>query len=133
MADAAKKQAVILALREARGQLAENISGIRDDFSVGKRFRRSVRQNRVAWYAGAAVLGLLLSRIPSMGKKVIVPRAIFAREPQAGKAAALLAAVKVAVDLGRPMIMTWLRNRVTRRPAPVSRPSRPRPPVVSHV
>jgi hypothetical protein len=128
MADPTKKQSLILALHEARGQLGGNIHGLKEDLSVGKRFRRSVRENRFAWIGGAAVLGLLLAKLPPMGRKVVVPQPIFARPPQkAGKAALLLGAIKIALDLGRPMIMSWLKDRALHRPPPSQRAERSRP------
>lgn len=126
MDDAAKKQSLKLQLHEARGQVQGNIAGIRRDFSFGRRFRQSVRQKPVAWYAGAAVLGLLLALIPRMGRKVVVTRTVSA-DKQAGKAAALLAAAKIALDFGKPTILAWIRNRAENRPirpkAPRSRPA----------
>jgi hypothetical protein len=128
MADPTKKQSLILQLQEARGQLAGNLSGLKQDVSVGRRFRRSVRENPVVWYAGAALLGLLLAKIPPMGRKVIVPQPIFAAKPQkAGKAAMLLGALKIALDLGRPFITKWLKERAMHRPEQPPRDSRPRP------
>ena len=128
MADPTKKQSLILALHEARGQLGGNIAGLKEDLSVGKRFRRSVRENRFAWFGGAAVLGLLLAKLPPMGRKVVVPQPIFARSPEkAGKAALLLGALKIALDLGRPMIMSWLKDRAMHAPNSPQRTERSRP------
>lgn len=126
MADAAKKQSLIVQLREARGQIAGNISGLKQDLSIGQRFRRSVRENPVVWYAGAALLGLLLAKIPSMGKKIVVPQPIFTKEPKAGKAAALLAGLKIILDFGRPTIMNWLKEHALSRAAAQARPERQR-------
>jgi hypothetical protein len=118
MADPAKKQSLILELREARGQLASNISGLKQDLSIGKRFRRSVRERPFVWYAGAAVLGLILAKIPPMGKKVVVPQPIFAKQQKAGKAAVVLGAIKIFLDLGRPFITNWLKERAKNGPMP---------------
>lgn len=128
MADPTKKQSLILALHEARGQLGGNLTGLKEDLSVGKRFRRSVRENRLAWFGGAAVLGLLLAKLPPMGRKVVVTQPIFARPPQnAGKAALLLGALKIALDLGRPLIMNWLKDRALHQPPSTQRAERSRP------
>ena len=104
MADPTKKQSLIRTLQEARGQIAGNIHGLKEDLSVGKRFRRSVRENPFVWYAGAAVLGLLLAKLPPMGRKVVVTQPIFAKQQKAGKTAVLVGAIKIALDLGRPFI-----------------------------
>jgi hypothetical protein len=125
MADPAKKQSLIRELQEARGQVAGNITGLKQDLSIGNRFRRSVRENPLVWYGGAALVGLLLAKIPPMGKKVVVPQPIFAREQKAGKAAAILGAIKIALDLGRPLIMNWLKERAKHGPAPKPQRSRP--------
>ena len=127
MADPTKKQSLIRTLQEARGQIAGNIHGLKEDLSVGKRFRRSVRENPFVWYAGAAVLGLLLAKLPPMGRKVVVPQPIFAKQQKAGKAAVLLGAIKIALDLGRPFITSWLKERATHGPRPSPRVERSRP------
>jgi hypothetical protein len=130
MADPAKKQSLIQQLHEARAQIAGNVSGLKQDLSIGNRFRRSVRENPYVWYGGAALLGLLLSKIPPMGKKVVVPQPIFARQQKAGKAAAILGAIKIALDFGRPMIISWLKERAKHAPAP-QRAERSRPAMAS--
>jgi hypothetical protein len=132
MADPAKKQSLIREIQEARGQVAGNIVALKQDLSIGNRFRRSVRENPLAWYGSAALIGLLLSKIPPMGKKVVVPRPIFAKEQKAGKAAMILGAIKIALDLGRPLIINWLKERASNRP-PMGRTPRPRPVAVSRV
>jgi hypothetical protein len=132
MADPAKKQSLIRELHEARGQVAANVSGLKEDLSIGKRFRRSVRENPIAWYGGAAVLGLLLAKIPPMGKKVVVPKPIFAKEQKAGKAAVILGALKIFLDLGRPFITNWLKERAMHGPPP-PRQQRSRPMATSRM
>ncbi len=127
MADPTKKQSLIRTLQEARGQIAGNIHGLKEDLSFGKRFRRSVRENPIAWYGGAAVLGLILSKLPPMGKKVVVPQPIFAKQQKAGKAAVLLGALKIALDLGRPFLTNWLKERAKQGPPPSPRTERSRP------
>ncbi len=127
MADPTQKQSLIRTLQEARGQLAGNIHGLKEDISIGKRFRRSVRENPFVWYSGAAVLGLLIAKLPPMGKKVVVPQPIFAKQQKAGKAAVLLGALKIALDLGRPFITSWLKERAKQAPSPAPRSERARP------
>lgn len=119
MADPAKKQALIASLHEARGQLAGKVSELREDFSVGKRFRRSVRLHPGAWYAGAALAGLLLSRLGAKKKEVVVPK--FGGTPKAGKAALGLGVLKILIDLSRPFATAWLKQRFTHGPAPQKR------------
>ena len=120
MADPAKKESLIAALREARGQVAGKIGELRHDFSISERFRRSVRNHPTAWHAGAAVVGLILSRIPSMGKKVVVPQPVYfgGDAKKAGKAAFALGALKILIDLGKPFASMWLKDRLKHGPAP---------------
>lgn len=126
MADPNKKQSLILALREARGQLGANLTEFRRDISIGQRFRNSVKKHPAAWYAGAAVLGLLLSRIPPFAKKVIVPQPIFAaKPPKAGIAAAVLTGLKLALDVGKPFLSTWIKDHIQHAPSPRRRAPKP--------
>jgi hypothetical protein len=117
MADPAKKQALIASLHEARGQMGGKVSELREDFSVGKRFRRSVRLHPGAWYAGAAVVGLVLSRLGSRKKEVVVPK-FGGGTPKAGKAALGLGVLKILIDLSRPFATAWLKQRFTQGPPP---------------
>jgi hypothetical protein len=112
MAEPTKKQALILSLQEARGQLASNISGIRRDLSVGQRFRRSVKQRPFVWFAGAAVLGLLLAKIPPIGGRKVVVQQPVVYQKSAGKAALFLTALKFLLDLGKPALAAWAAKRI---------------------
>jgi hypothetical protein len=131
MDDAAKKQQLRLAIQESRGQIASNVAGIKHDLSFGRRFRQSVKQKPAAWYAGAALLGLMLALIPRMGRKIVVTRTVSSDVKKGGMAAMALAVTKFAVDFAKPTILAWMRTRM-RQHAPV-RPPRVRPtPVVRH-
>src|SRR5688572_7090125 len=114
MADPANEESRIAALHEARGPAAGKIGELRHDFCITERFRRSVRNHPTAWYAGAAVVGLILSRIPSMGKKVVVPQPVYLgnEAKKAGKAAFALGALKTLIDLGKPFASMWLKDRL---------------------
>ena len=88
MADEALKQSLISELAIARSQLGINKAELREDVAVGKKLKRQLHQNPVPWFAGAAVLGLLLSKLPPIRRKVIVkpPRIRKPRAEEIGKA-----------------------------------------------
>ena len=128
MADDTKKQSLKLQLQEARAQIAGNVRGLKEDLSVGRRFRRSVQRKPFAWYAGAAVVGLVLALIPRMGKKIIVTRTVPTDKKSAGLLAAVLTAGKLILDLGKPQLLEWIRGQAAkRRQVPRSAPPRSRP------
>ncbi|MEO7318691.1 MAG: hypothetical protein ABIZ56_06860 [Chthoniobacteraceae bacterium] len=113
MANPTDKKTLIAELAAARGELRGYTTALRHDLDFGARLKRSVRSHPAVWFGGAAVLGLLLSRISPGRRKAAVPSSIL-RSPktaQAGKAAFALTALKFAFDFARPALLRWIKER----------------------
>jgi hypothetical protein len=123
-----RKKTLIQELTESRQELVGYGQALRHDLDFGAKVKRGVRENPAAWFGGAALLGLVLSRLSPARKKLVVKGPTFRGDQtkQAGKAALLLTVLKFGLDLAKPSLMAWIRDRAlgstaaTRRPA--SRP-----------
>ena len=121
MAETTGKQTLTSELASARGRMTGYAAAIRRDLDVGARLKISVTRNSPAWYAGAAVLGLLLSKIPPMHRKVVVGTPAFfpSQTRKAGKLAMLLGVLKFAADFAKPALLFWSKRRfLSGRPSP---------------
>jgi len=116
MADSNRKESLIAELADARDRLAGHGVGLRRSVSLTENLKRGVRHHPAAWFGGAALVGLLLSRIPPGRTQVKVKRPALGRKEvnvtQAGKAAFAATIFKFGLDLAKPGITRWLRERV---------------------
>lgn len=92
-------------------------TALRHDLDFGAKLKRSFRANAVAWFGGAAVLGLLLSKLPPARRKVVIHGPALRSEPtaKAGKAAFALTALKFAFDFVKPALLRWVNARYLSR------------------
>jgi hypothetical protein len=113
MADQALKQSLINELAVARSQFGVNKAELREDLAIGRKLKRQLRQNPVPWFAGAAVLGLLLSKLPPMRRKVVVkpPKIGKTKAEDVGKAGIAVALFNFALQMAKPTLMRMLRER----------------------
>jgi hypothetical protein len=100
-------------LAASRSAMSVYAKALRQDLDFGAKLKRSVRNNRVVWLVGAGLLGLLLSKIPSARRKVVVkgPKLRSDAPKEAGRAAIALTILKFALDFARPVMMQWFKNR----------------------
>ena len=61
----------------------------------------------------AAILGLLLSRIPAKRRKIVLKGPVVRNNEvqKAGRAAFLLGALKIVLDLAKPALLSWGKSR----------------------
>jgi hypothetical protein len=107
-----QKTALIRELDQARGELRAHSQGVRAHAHPGAKLRASFARNRIAWIGGAALLGLVLAKLPPRTKKVPLSRKAEKQIADAGKAGFALGALKIAFDLARPFATTWATNRL---------------------
>jgi len=88
---------------------------LREDFAIGRKLKRQLRRNPVPWFAGAAVLGLLLSKLPLRRKKVVIQKPKFGsmKPEDAGKAGVAVALLNFAFQLAKPALLRFIRERFT--------------------
>ncbi len=112
MAQDDDKAELIAELARARARLSENTLALRHDLDFPTRAKKAFKRSPLPWLGGAAVLGLIIARLPGRKQKVVVTRKT--KEPAvetAGKAGLLLGALKIAFDFARPTILAWATQR----------------------
>jgi hypothetical protein len=118
MADQRKAE-LIAELERARVRASANSQALRTDVAFRPKIRRAFQRNRTAYLGGAALFGLLLSKIPPRTKKVKVKVKTWpwSRDKQqmktAGKAGIMFALLKLALDLGKPSMVAWVTSKIS--------------------
>lgn len=115
MAEQSLKKSLINELAVARAQAGVNRMGLRQDMAVGRKLKNQLRANPVPWFTGAAVLGLLLSKLPPLRRKVVIeePSRRKPKPEQMGKAGLAVAALNFVLQLAKPTLLKLLRERFT--------------------
>ena len=122
MANLPDRKELIAELAASRAALSGYSTALRHDFDFGAKLKRNFRVHPAAWIGGAALLGLLLSKLLPARRKVVIHGPAMGSQPaaNAGKAAIALTALKFALDFAKPALLRWLTDRY------VSRPGKPR-------
>jgi hypothetical protein len=98
------KTALVAELATARSRLSETGSALRAALDVPSRAKESFKRHRPTWLGGAALLGLVLSKLPPRRSTVFVERATGKALGAAGKLGFAWTAAKFAFDLAKPLI-----------------------------
>jgi hypothetical protein len=115
MADQDLKQSLVNELAVARAQLGVNKTELRNDLAFGRKLKSQLHRNPVPWFAGAAVFGLLLSKLPPMRRKVVVkpPNLRKSDTEKLGKAGLAVAMFNFALQLAKPTLLRIIQERFT--------------------
>jgi hypothetical protein len=114
MAEDDRKTELIAELARARSHLAINAQALRHDLDFPTRARNAFKRSPLPWLGGAAVVGLLVAKLPRRTKKVtVVRKGSEAVAEKAGKLGLALGALKIAFDFARPALTAWVTKRVT--------------------
>jgi len=98
------KSALVAELAAARARLSETGDALRRQLDVPARARESFVRHRPAWLGGAALAGLVLSKLPARKKTVLIERATGKAIGAAGKLGIVWSVAKFAFDLARPLL-----------------------------
>jgi hypothetical protein len=98
----------------SRERVARDLSGLRHELDFPAKFRRSFREQTVSWITAAAAVGALIALAPMRRKKIYVD-AKSTRKTQKNlvETGFALAALKLAASLARPVIVEFVKNRLT--------------------
>ncbi|HEY7000982.1 MAG TPA: hypothetical protein VH330_04510 [Candidatus Udaeobacter sp.] len=98
----------------SRERVVRDLRGLHYELDFPAKFRRSFRQQTVSWITAAAAVGALIALAPLRRKKVYVD-AKSSRKSQKKlvETGFALAALKVAASLARPVIVEFVKNRLT--------------------
>jgi hypothetical protein len=101
-------------IAHSRALVSRDLRGLRYELDFPHKIRKSFQRQTVFWLAGAAAIGLLLTRLPTRAKKVYVePRIGGKSKHRLLEAGFVLGALKIAATLFRPVIVDLVRKRLS--------------------
>src|SRR2546422_11661216 len=101
-------------IAQSRGRVSRDLRGLHYELDFPAKFRRSFREQTVSWLTTAAAVGVLIALAPMRKKKIYVD-AKGARKSQKKllETGLALVMVKIAANMVRPVIVEFLKNRLT--------------------
>jgi hypothetical protein len=101
-------------IADSRERVERDLCGLRHELNFPAKFRRSFREQTVSWITAAGAVGALIALAPMRRKKIYVD-AKSSRKSQKKliETGFALAALKVVASLARPVIMEFVKNRLT--------------------
>jgi hypothetical protein len=98
----------------SRERVGRELRGLRHELDFPAKFRRSFREQTVSWITAAGAVGALIALAPMRKKKIYVD-AKSSRKSQKKliETGFALAALKVVAGLARPVIVEFVKNRLT--------------------
>ena len=101
-------------IAQSRERLARDVRGLHYELDFPGKLRRSFRQQTVSWITAAAAVGALIALAPMRKKKIYVDakhsRKSKKKLVETGFALGML---KIAANLARPVIVEFVKNRLT--------------------
>jgi len=126
-----KKQEIVAALAAARARISAAGGALHHSLDVPARATESFQHHRPAWLSGAAIVGFVLSKLPSRKKTVFVEKATgkilgaAGKLGTASKLGALYSAAKIAISIARPLIAEFGGDRLGEILKRFQRPAKP--------
>ena len=101
-------------IAQSRERVTRDLRGLRYEVDFAAKFRRSFREQTISWLTTAAAVGALVALAPMRKKKIDVDaknnRKSKKKLVEAGFAVAVL---KIVARLARPVIVEFVKNRLT--------------------
>jgi hypothetical protein len=101
-------------IAQSRERVARDLRGLHYELDFPAKFRRSFRKQTVSWITAAGAVGVLIALAPMRKKKIYVDaknsRKTNRKLVETGFA---LAVLKIAANLARPVIVEFVKNRLT--------------------
>jgi len=99
---------------QSRERVSRDLRGLKYEVDFPAKFRRSFREQTVSWLSAAAAVGALIALAPMRKKKVYVD-AKRGRKSQKKlvENGVALGMLKIAANLVRPVIVEFVKNRLT--------------------
>ena len=101
-------------IAQSRQRVTRDLRGLRYEVDFAAKFRRSFREQTISWLTTAAAVGALVALAPMRKKKIYVDaknnRKSKKKLVEAGFAVAVL---KIVARLARPVIVEFVKNRLT--------------------
>jgi len=101
-------------IAQSRERLARDVSGLHYELDFPAKFRRSFRQQTVSWLSAAAAVGALIALAPMRRKKIYVDaKSTRKSKKKLVETGFALAVLKIAANLARPVVVEFVKNRLT--------------------
>ena len=101
-------------IAHSRERVARDLRGLQYELDFPRKLRRSFREQTVSWITAAAAVGTLIVLLPVRKKKIYVAaKSGGKRQRKFLEAGFVLGASKIAASLLRPVIVDFLKNRLT--------------------
>ena len=98
----------------SRERVARDLRGLHYELDFPGKLRRSFREQTVSWLTAAAAVGTLIVLLPVRKKKIYIDaKRDGKRQKKFLEAGFILAASKIAASMLRPVIVDFLKNRLT--------------------
>jgi hypothetical protein len=98
----------------SRERLGRDLRGLRYEVDFPAKFRRSFREQTVSWLSAAAAVGALIALAPMRRKKIYVDaKSSHKSQKKLAETGFALAALKIVAGLARPVIVEFVKNRLT--------------------
>src|SRR5205809_6579467 len=102
------------AIAGSRERVGRDLRGLHYELDFPRKLRRSFREQTVSWITAAAAVGTLIVLLPVRKKKIYVDaKRGGRRQKKFLEAGFILAASKIAASMVRPVIVDFLKNRLT--------------------
>ena len=98
----------------SRERVGRDLRGLHHELDFPAKFRRSFREQTISWITAAGAVGAVIALAPMRRKKIYVD-AKSSRKSQKKllETGFALAALKVVASLARPVIVEFVKNRLT--------------------
>jgi hypothetical protein len=101
-------------IAQSRERVTRDLRGLRYEVDFAAKFRRSFREQTISWLTTAAAVGALVALAPMRKKKIYVD-AKSGRKSQKKlvETGFALAVLKITANMIRPVVVEFLKNRLT--------------------
>jgi hypothetical protein len=101
-------------IARSRERVARDLRGLHYELDFARKLRSSFREQTVSWITAAAAVGALIVLVPVRRKKIYVDaKRGGKRQKKFIEAGFILGASKIAASVLRPVIVDFLKNRLT--------------------
>ncbi len=101
-------------IERSRERVGRDLRGLRHELDFPAKFRRSFREQTVSWITAAAAVGAVIALAPMRKKKIYVDaKGSRKSKKKLVETGFALAALKIAASLVRPVIIEFVKNRLT--------------------
>jgi len=103
-------------IAHSRDRLGRDLSGLRYELDFPLKFRKSFQRQTVVWITAAVVIGVVFAVMPARTKKIQVsakPKTKSDHKEGILGAGLALGAVKLAVTLFKPAVMSFISKKMS--------------------